>query len=343
VRDYGVVSPKFWIVGTGKELRGDRDAQLVALYLMTSPHATATGVFHLPVLYVSHEIGIPIEGASKALQRLIKEDFCTYDEACDSIFVHRLAGIQIAEELKPDDKRVSWLKKEVEKMPSELLKQRFLAVYGHVFRLVSNDWAPPASEAPSKPLASPIDAPSKPGSGSEAGSETGATVTPLREIVPRATESEIHAHVQRVKAVYPKAARPNWIAGEKNARNVVLRGHATWDELVSGCMRYAKLCDATGRTAMDPGNFFIAEDRPWTHDWAIPAPKGKPGAAPAPNNDAAWAEAKARAQAIGFREPGPTEPVGAYMTSVKLAETTRLETPHAERIGLRGIKRIGAT
>lgn len=67
---------------------------------------------------------------------------------------------------------------------------------------------------------------------------------------------------------------------------------------------------------------------------------GKPGAAP--NNDAAWSEAKARAKAIGFREPLPTEPIGAYMTSVKLAERPPVSQTHAARLGLDRIKRIGA-
>ena len=48
MRDYGKVSPGFWIGETGKALRGDMEAQIVALYLMTSPHATMTGVYHCP-------------------------------------------------------------------------------------------------------------------------------------------------------------------------------------------------------------------------------------------------------------------------------------------------------
>ena len=67
MRDYGVVSPQFWIGATGKRLRGNPDAQLLALYLMTSPHATMIGVFHCPILYMAHETGMPFEGASNAL------------------------------------------------------------------------------------------------------------------------------------------------------------------------------------------------------------------------------------------------------------------------------------
>jgi hypothetical protein len=160
--------------------------------------------------------------------------------------------------------------------------------------------------------------------------------------VPRETESEIRARVDRIKAVYPKAARPNWIAGEKGARNAVLRGDATWGELEAGCLRYAKHCEATGRIPQDPGNFFAAEDRPWTHDWLIPVPKAKPGARAAPSDDAAWMEAKALAKEIGFRDPYPAETVTAYAAAAKLARDRPPSIPLSDRRGLAGIKRIGA-
>jgi len=42
------------------------------------------------------------------------------------------------------------------------------------------------------------------------------------------------------------------------------------------------------------------------------------GLQPAPNHTAAWAEARAHAKAIGFREPHEHESVGAYQTALKL-------------------------
>jgi len=51
--------------------------------------------------------------------------------------------------------------------------------------------------------------------------------------------------------------------------------------------------------------------------------------APAPNNEAAWAEARSRAKAIGFRDPHPQESPGAYMTDIKMAETSPRTGPHS--------------
>ena len=70
MRDYAKVSPQFWIGTTGKAIRASgSDAQIVALYLLTSPHATMLGLYYLPMLYIAHETGRGIEGASEGLRR----------------------------------------------------------------------------------------------------------------------------------------------------------------------------------------------------------------------------------------------------------------------------------
>ncbi|EEW4485717.1 replication protein [Escherichia coli] len=70
MRDYAKVSPRFWLGETGRELRkAGAEAQVVAFYLMTSPHANMLGLYYLPVLYLAHETGLGLEGASKGLQR----------------------------------------------------------------------------------------------------------------------------------------------------------------------------------------------------------------------------------------------------------------------------------
>ncbi len=154
MRDYGKVSPQFWIGETGKKLRGDPAAQVLALYLMTCPHSTMTGVFHCPILYMAHETGLGMEGASKALERLLEVGFCDYDETSESVFVVRMAAYQIDEWLKPKDNRVAGLRKEVARMPDNRLKARFLAIYAGPFCLFDGDENDSPSEAPPKPLGS---------------------------------------------------------------------------------------------------------------------------------------------------------------------------------------------
>lgn len=154
MRDYGVVSPKFWIGETGKALRGNAPAQVLALYLMTCPHANMIGVFHCPVLYMAHDTGLGMEGASKALQSLIEARYCTYDEASETVFVHRMAAYQVAESLKPGDNRVKGVEREWSNIGPAQLKAAFTAIYSVAFHLPSEDEKAGPSKAPSKPLVS---------------------------------------------------------------------------------------------------------------------------------------------------------------------------------------------
>lgn len=154
MRDYGVVSPKFWIGETGKALRGNAPAQVLALYLMTCPHANMIGVFHCPVLYMAHETGLGMEGASKALQSLIEAGYCTYEASSETVFVHRMAAYQVAESLKPGDNRVKGVEREWQNISSPQLKSAFFAMYSVAFHLPKKQEAASPLEAPSKPLAS---------------------------------------------------------------------------------------------------------------------------------------------------------------------------------------------
>jgi hypothetical protein len=88
------------------------------------------------------------------------------------------------------------------------------------------------------------------------------------------TESEIHEHIESIKAKYPKAARSDWITAEKLIRNLVLAG-TFWELIEAGVERYAAYCTATNRLVQNPGLFFGAVDRPWLQDWELPKSKAE--------------------------------------------------------------------
>lgn len=160
MRDYSKVSGSFWTRGTGKSLRGDMETQIVALYLMTSPHANMIGVFNMPLGYIQIDTGLSIEGALKGLKKLVQGGFCTYDEQNEIVFVHEMATYQIGEELKPADNRVKDIQKQYDNLPASLIKQGFFTKYAKAFCLVKTEKTTSPSKAPSKPEA-----------GTEAGTE----------------------------------------------------------------------------------------------------------------------------------------------------------------------------
>jgi hypothetical protein len=155
MRDYSKVSGNFWTGKTGRLLRGDTETQVAAMYLMTSNHGNMIGVFHLPILYLSHETGISIEGASKALARLSEEGFCTYDDASEVVWVHEAARFQIGASLMPNDKQVKGVQKQYDALPEGMIKTGFFERYADAFHLRRNTTK--AIE-----ITSPLKAPPKP-------------------------------------------------------------------------------------------------------------------------------------------------------------------------------------
>jgi hypothetical protein len=154
MRNYGKISPRFWIGETGKKIRGDHESQVLALYLMSSPHSNMIGIYHCPVMYMAYETGMSHEGASKALKSLIEAGFCDYDEASETVFVVRMANYQIGESLKPGDKRVEGLKRDLEKIHPDRFRYRFLEIYGEAFSLADHSSKTSPLEGSSKGLRS---------------------------------------------------------------------------------------------------------------------------------------------------------------------------------------------
>lgn len=67
MRDYAKISPLFWTRGSGKQLRGNAHAQLVAIYLVTCPAANMIGIYYQPLVTIAHEIGLSIDETRAAL------------------------------------------------------------------------------------------------------------------------------------------------------------------------------------------------------------------------------------------------------------------------------------
>lgn len=155
MRDYSKVGPKFWIGATGKRLRAaGMEAQIVAMYLLTSPHANMLGLYYCPTMFIAHETGLGLEGASKGLQSAIEAGFCEYDEASEVVWVIEMASYQIGEALKPSDLRVKGVQNEYGSLPENPYLARFYEKYSTAFCMSACRGQTSPSEAPSKPLPS---------------------------------------------------------------------------------------------------------------------------------------------------------------------------------------------
>jgi hypothetical protein len=172
MREYARVTPQFWTGDTGKFLKAaGPETQVLALYLLTCPSSNMLGLYYLPMPTLCHETGLSAEGASKALRRVSEGEFAHYDPSSEVVWVVEMARFQIADKLKSDDNRCKGIAKELEQYRKTPFYLPFHGRYGKAFHLPE----PEISEAPSKPLASPLQAPSKPGTGTGAGTGEGST------------------------------------------------------------------------------------------------------------------------------------------------------------------------
>ncbi|EHL6631264.1 replication protein [Salmonella enterica] len=136
MRDYATISPQFWLGETGRKLRKmGAETQVVAFYLMTSPHANMLGLYYLPVLYLAHETGLDMEGASKGLRRATEAGFCSYDEETEMVWVHEMASYQIGRSLSAGDKRCAGVRNEYAALPENPFLPAFYDKYQHHYHL----------------------------------------------------------------------------------------------------------------------------------------------------------------------------------------------------------------
>lgn len=91
------------------------------------------GIYYLPVAFIAHETGLPVEGVLKALQRLCDLGFCSYDVPAEYVWVHEMAFDQISIQLKPNDNRVKAINEAYRALPVLSFLQAFYEKYVHAF------------------------------------------------------------------------------------------------------------------------------------------------------------------------------------------------------------------
>ena len=166
MREYGKVSPAFWTGETGRRLRAaGPDSVILALYLMTAPTASWTGLYYLPLSTLAHETGMTIEGALEALRRVEATGFAVYDREEEHVWVPQMARFQIVDHLKPSDNRVKGVVKDLMKCRKSRFFRCFCDIYLERFSLrdalheagieATSEGLGRGFEGASKPLRSP--------------------------------------------------------------------------------------------------------------------------------------------------------------------------------------------
>ncbi len=164
MRDYGSIAPSYWTRGTGKKLRGDKDARILATWLMTGPPVEVTGLYHASLATMADETGLSIDEVRAALDRLAGEQldhFCEYDEADELVWIPNLAREQLAATLDEAAPERAAVMRALVPFRRHRFFAAFMARYGAAYALIPKPLVltppepKPAGKGPKRATAAP--------------------------------------------------------------------------------------------------------------------------------------------------------------------------------------------
>ncbi|WP_449567066.1 DNA-binding protein [Lelliottia nimipressuralis] len=280
MRDYATVAPQFWLGKTGRELRAaGAQAQVVAFYLMTSPHANMLGLYYLPVLYLAHETGLGLEGAAKGLKSAIEAGFCSYDDQTEMVWVHEMAAYQVGRGLKAGDNRCAGVRNEYASIPENPFLPGFFERYKGDFHLAVMRGSVVESEGASKGLRSQ-EQDQEQDQEQEQNTSGHGVATPPAEYLPDPGESvaakkkNSYTHeFEEAWTIYPKRAGGNSKADAFKAWNARVKSGVTAQDMVAGVKRYGAYLAATGKLNTEyvqQAATFFGPSCHYENEWLIP-------------------------------------------------------------------------
>jgi hypothetical protein len=138
VRDYARISPKFWTGETGRALRKHPNAQRLAVYLLTCPSANMIGVFYVAAPTICHEVGFTADELAPLWKVLADLDFAHYDHDREIVWVPNMAREQLDDALKPADRRVAGVVRQVDSIRRHPFARAFWERYAVAFSLATH-------------------------------------------------------------------------------------------------------------------------------------------------------------------------------------------------------------
>lgn len=252
------------------------------------------GLYYLGMPTLCHETGSPLKGALKALQKLREAQFAYYDVPSEHVYVPNMAREQIGDRLQRKDNRHIAVLKELRQLKNTPFYSDFVVKYREAFELQDLEIPPN--------YVSPLQAPSE----------------PLRS----QEQDQEQEQEQKIRLRGKRAFDPNSVLGlNLEAWEIWVAYRAERKPAIKAVSMQAA---AEELAAFGTEQLAVVQKSKAAGYQGLFAPKANGSGKhlqQALNHDAAWAEAKARAQAIGFRDPFAQESAAVYMTQVKQAET----------------------
>jgi uncharacterized protein YodC (DUF2158 family) len=139
------IRSQFWTGETGRRIRGNNGAQLLALYLMTCPKANQTGLFVVTSGDIGHDLGFSPVATRNAKTALLDAGFMAYDEDNSWIWIYEMLRFQIGDTMRAADKRNIGVQRYIDQHAKMPFVREFIQKYGESHNLV---YSPPKQTIP---------------------------------------------------------------------------------------------------------------------------------------------------------------------------------------------------
>lgn len=133
MRTYATVRGTFWVRGSGKKLRGNPEAQVLAMYLMTCCQGTLCGLFSIALPTIAHETGLSLERLPELFADI--GEIAKYDPEEELCWVPNAAREQLGETMAPKDKRRVGLLRELKQFEGHAFHREFIQLYWEAYSL----------------------------------------------------------------------------------------------------------------------------------------------------------------------------------------------------------------
>lgn len=151
MRSYAQLSPTFWTHGAGRKLRGNTEAIALVVYLMSAPSSNLIGLYYVPLVSICHELGLTAAQVHSALAIPAVAEVVQYDSEAEVAWLPDRAREELGDSLKPKDKRLGAVQRELAAFAYHRFAAAFRARYGVAYGL-DHEPLPAAADAPPKGL-----------------------------------------------------------------------------------------------------------------------------------------------------------------------------------------------
>lgn len=162
-------------------MRGDSDAQLLALHLVTGPSATMIGLYYLPLPTLAHELGWGIDRVSISLTRVAAAGFAAYDAKRELVWVFKSVEFEFGDGKSLGERTAKGIANQLQPFGDHPFVRDFLHLYGVRYRIGVAGLVAAPLDVTQMALPYPIDTPSAfahPGMGMDPVSVHGSVAAP---------------------------------------------------------------------------------------------------------------------------------------------------------------------